>query len=90
MFWGAAERSVKTATSTPAGGRGFLSSAARPSPVRSLTPGHLPVSSRRRQFPGGLSGIGLAICKRIVKRHGGRIWIESKVGEGTIFYFALQ
>jgi signal transduction histidine kinase/CheY-like chemotaxis protein len=39
------------------------------------------------QFPG--SGIGLAVCKKIVEQHGGRIWIESKVGEGSSFYFTL-
>ena len=58
-----------------------------------IAPEHLPrLFDKFSQVPGGASGgagLGLAIAKRIVEAHGGRIWVQSEPGRGSVFSFTL-
>ena len=42
---------------------------------------------KREEYPG--TGMRLAICKNIIEKQGGRIWVESELGKGSTYYFTL-
>lgn len=92
------------ATHTPAGGKATISAEASDSWVEvrirdtgvGIAPEHLPHifdrfyrTDRSRSRATGGSGLGLAIVKHLVELHGGRVWVESLVGEGTVIGFTL-
>jgi signal transduction histidine kinase len=89
---------------TPEGGRIVLSAEANTSTIKlhvqdngvGITPEDLPYvfdrfyrSEKSRPRQGTESGLGLAIAKSIVEAHGGSLWVESALGEGTTFTIAL-